>query len=103
MRLEDHPAIKANWSHLPWTHAGGASPQIHSLDSELEGATIIGTTHPNAQDYLQLTRRQDRATVALVCEDQSLLQNLCDSLSKCAGQTILEIGLREVNANLTLK
>jgi hypothetical protein len=102
MKLEDHPAIEASWSHLPWTHTGGSS-LIDSLDSKLAGVTIVKAAHPNDRDHLQLTRRQDRATVILTCEDQSLLQNLFDSLSHCIGRTIREIGSREVNTNLTLK
>jgi hypothetical protein len=100
MKLEDHPAIKDSWSALSWAQSGGSSSQIHSLDSVLDNGQIIKLPHDS---HVQLTRRQDKAIAALFCEKPSLLPNLCSSLSKCVGQTIREIGLREVNDDLTLK
>lgn len=96
MKLEDHPAIKDSWSALSWTQ----SSQIHSLDSVLDNAQIMKLPHDS---HVQLTRRQDKAIAALLCGKPSLLSNLCSSLSKCTGHTIREIGLREVNDDLTLK
>src|ERR1700730_3293911 len=76
VKLEDHPAIKRRRSCLSWAQSGGASPQIHSLDSVLKSATII-VRPPHAGDHIQLARHQDSAIAILGCENQSFLQNLC--------------------------
>ena len=97
MRLQDHPAVKLSWSVLSWAHGG--TSQIQPLDSMLQDVHLEKLPRDN---HVRLTRSQDGATAALFSEDEALLPNLCATLSKCVRQTVRDIGLREVNDDLTL-
>jgi hypothetical protein len=101
MNFAEHGSIQEFWPKLAWTKSGGRFDQIKSLDSVLQKVTLI-SDDVSDERYIQLTREQDGATAVLLCRPISLLGNLERTLKACIGQSILDIGEREVREDLKL-
>jgi hypothetical protein len=98
MKLQEHPKIE--WPpgmhpHGGWTGSGRISPDLATIVLRKAELSI----EPNR---LKLTGEYngDVWTSLFTLDDAVLIHNLCETLNKCRGQPIAEVGTCEVDQDL---